>query len=363
LLSNSGATTDKGEIMNDILKVVMVMVLFAATGIVSGCGGGSGGSTGSLTPTSATASGTQASASGAQAAPPAAAVDGAALYAADCSGCHGALATSSKKGATLARLQAAIAGNTGGMGFLSALSAAEQQAIVNVLTPASTTPTTPPATDGVALYAANCAGCHGALASSAKAGRSAAQIQAAITNNTGGMGFLSTLTATQVGAIATALAPVTPPPPPPPTTTVDGATLYANNCASCHGPLATSAKAGRTAAQIQAAINNNTGGMGFLSTLTATQVGAIATSLAGVTAPPTPPPACGSCHAIPPATGQHAFHNGQGIVCATCHGTGYSSTTVNAATHNNGVKNLTTTLKWNATARSCSPSCHGTRSW
>lgn len=63
------------------------------------------------------------------------------------------------------------------------------------------------------------------------------------------------------------------------TSATDGVTLYANNCAGCHGPLATSSKKGRTAAQIQAAINGNVGGMGFLSTLTATQVQAIATVL------------------------------------------------------------------------------------
>jgi hypothetical protein len=27
------------------------------------------------------------------------------------------------------------------------------------------------------------------------------------------------------------------------------------------------------------------------------------------------------------------------------------------------VKNLTTTIGWNATTRSCSNSCHGSRSW
>jgi DnaJ-class molecular chaperone len=102
--------------------------------------------------------------------------------------------------------------------------------------------------------------------------------------------------------------------------------------------------------------------MGFLSTLTATQVGAIATSLAGVTTPPATPPACGSCHAIPPATGKHAFHSTR-ATCATCHGSGYSTTAVNAATHNNGVKNLTTTIGWNTTTRSCSNSCHGTKAW
>jgi hypothetical protein len=36
---------------------------------------------------------------------------------------------------------------------------------------------------------------------------------------------------------------------------------------------------------------------------------------------------------------------------------------VNAATHNNGVVNLTSTIGWNATSRSCSNSCHGSHNW
>ncbi len=38
--------------------------------------------------------------------------------------------------------------------------------------------------------------------------------------------------------------------PAPPPATTDGATLYSQNCASCHGALASSTKAGRTAAQM-----------------------------------------------------------------------------------------------------------------
>jgi len=77
------------------------------------------------------------------------------------------------------------------------------------------------------------------------------------------------------------------------------------------------------------------------------------------------PPAvnCTGCHAIPPALGKHAFHADQGYGCAECHGTGYSSTTVNAATHMNGVKNLDSGIGWNASTRSCSNSCHGNKSW
>jgi mono/diheme cytochrome c family protein len=64
---------------------------------------------------------------------------------------------------------------------------------------------------------------------------------------------------------------------------LDEAAIYAANCAICHGPLATSGKNGATAALIQAAINNNKGGMGTLSSLSVDQIQAIADALA----PPT----------------------------------------------------------------------------
>src|SRR6185369_1366047 len=64
---------------------------------------------------------------------------------------------------------------------------------------------------------------------------------------------------------------------------LDGAALYANNCAGCHGSLATSGKKGATLQRIQTAIGNNTGTMGTLSTLSEDQIQAIADALA----PPT----------------------------------------------------------------------------
>jgi len=86
---------------------------------------------------------------------------------------------------------------------------------------------------------------------------------------------------------------------------------------------------------------------------------------AQVSAATNAPPAqtCGTCHAIPPATGKHSFHANQGYDCSRCHGTGYSSTAVTASTHLNGVKDLVSTIGWNATSRSCSNSCHGSKSW
>src|SRR5438128_6438902 len=65
----------------------------------------------------------------------AAAPNGAALYASKCQGCHGSLATSNILNRTVAGTKAAIAGNVGGMGFLSSLTDVELQAIANALSP------------------------------------------------------------------------------------------------------------------------------------------------------------------------------------------------------------------------------------
>jgi mono/diheme cytochrome c family protein len=61
---------------------------------------------------------------------------------------------------------------------------------------------------------------------------------------------------------------------------IDGAALYTAKCQSCHGPIAPIFSANsKCASKIQAAINNNKGGMGSLATLTPAQVQAIATAV------------------------------------------------------------------------------------
>src|SRR2546425_115062 len=70
----------------------------------------------------------------------AAAPNGAALYASKCQGCHGSLATSNIVNRTVAGTKAAIAGNVGGMGFLSSLTDAELQAISSALSPPAPAP-------------------------------------------------------------------------------------------------------------------------------------------------------------------------------------------------------------------------------
>jgi hypothetical protein len=77
---------------------------------------------------------------------------------------------------------------------------------------------------------------------------------------------------------------------------LNGAQLYANNCAGCHQPLASSTKTNRTASQISAAIAG-IGQMNSLSFLTTAQREAIAQAL--YVAPATQAFACNT--ALPPA--------------------------------------------------------------
>jgi mono/diheme cytochrome c family protein len=135
--------------------------------------------------------------------------DGTALYTSNCAGCHGPLATSSKRGATTARTQSAIGNNIGAMGLLSnSLTINQMQAITTALADTSSGTGTggTTAVNGSTLYSINCANCHGALASSGKLGATAARTQSAINSNSGGMGSLSSMSAADVQAIASALA-------------------------------------------------------------------------------------------------------------------------------------------------------------
>ncbi len=199
-------------------------------------------------------------------------LDGATIYATNCSGCHGPLATSSKKGLTIARFYAAVTDPATGMGYLSSLSMAEMQAIISVMPPLPV--------DGAGLYAAKCSSCHGVLASSFKGGASVARINAGITNNPTQMGALG-LGANDITLIAGALAAIAPP------VTLDGPGLYAANCSNCHGALASSAKGGASVLRINTGITNNPGPMGgFATSLTAAQIDLIAGALAAVAPPP-----------------------------------------------------------------------------
>jgi len=158
-------------------------------------------------------------------------IDGATLYGTNCSGCHGALASTNIQSRTAAGIQSAI-DTISMMSSLGSLTPEEVQAIADALpaaapAPAPTpTPTPDPVViDGATLYGTNCSSCHGQLASTTKAGRTAAEIQTAIDSNLGGMGFLSSLTPEEVQAIADVLPAATGPAPGP----------DYSDCTACHG--------------------------------------------------------------------------------------------------------------------------------
>ncbi len=155
-----------------------------------------------------------------------------------------------------------------------------------------------------------------ALTASALSGTSVASITRTITNGTEGMpAYSATLTAGQITAIAQYLKGVTPTPTPTPApgTTpaptpapaIDPASIYATYCAACHGvnrqsgsgpALTTSALASRTVAQISSDIASGPDEMpAYSSVLSSAQISALAQWLKSGTAPaptatPTPAP-------------------------------------------------------------------------
>jgi mono/diheme cytochrome c family protein len=304
--------------------------------------------------------------------PPPASTDGAALYARYCSGCHKALDSSTVVGRTSTQIQAAIA-SQGQMSSLSMLTQTQIDAIAAAF-PTTTTPPPPPMcgschaippATGQHAYHVNsqrvsCGTCHGSGYSSTSV--NSATHYNGVKNIASGStpGWNPATRSCSNSCHGTHYWGGTASTPPPPATT-DGAALYTQYCSGCHKALDSSTVVGRTSTQIQAAIASQSQ-MSSLSTLTQTQIEAIAAAFPTTTTPP--PLVCGDCHAIPPATGQHAYHvNSQRVSCGTCHGSGYSSTAVNSATHMNGTVNIASTPGWNPTTRSCSNTCHGTHSW
>ena len=71
---------------------------------------------------------------------------------------------------------------------------------------------------------------------------------------------------------------------------------------------------------------------------------------------------CTSCHGRPPSTGDHGTHSSRS--CGDCHGSGYTTSAVVKATHLDGIEQVGNRVtSYNRTTRSCSSSCHGTRTW
>jgi mono/diheme cytochrome c family protein len=136
----------------------------------------------------------------------------------------------------------------------------------------------PPVIDGLALYGTYCASCHGAAPGS-KANRTAAQIQSAITTVSAmTTPALQALTSTQLAAIAVATTPGGGTPPTPTT----GQGLYEMYCLSCHGVAGSGGKvSGKSAGDIQKAIDDEKAMASLRGALSSAQVSAIASYLSG----------------------------------------------------------------------------------
>ena len=248
--------------------------------------------------------------------PPGGTPDGAALYATNCSGCHGTAASSTKIGADVTRINNGIS-NVSTMNYLSTvLTSADVIAIADYLQ--SLAPP-PPVTDGPTLYANYCASCHGAGAASTKVGATVARINSGISTVASMNSLGTTLNATQIQAVSDYLVSLVPTPPPGGLT---GEQLYAANCAGCHGAGAASTKKGATVARINTGIAT-VSTMNYLGTLlTAADVQSISDyliSLGPASPPPAPPTVAhtdnqsGYLH----APGKNSpYTNG----CASCHG-------------------------------------------
>ena len=220
-------------------------------------------------------------------------VDGATLYKSKCETCHRPLATSTKGGVTAKQINYGIAYQVQ-MASLSTLNPIQIDSIAAVLKDIKPYPVT----DGPSLYASNCESCHGPLETSAKWGATVARIDAGIASIKE-MSPLVTLSAAQRKLISDALLKV-----PQPAVNKRGETLYADNCAKCHGALAVSTKGGAPASSISFSISNTPQMQAEtkLALLTPTDVNDIAAALAAVirTVPADGPGLyeyfCSACH-------------------------------------------------------------------
>lgn len=183
--------------------------------------------------------------------------------------------------------------------FGSSLTAAEIEAIISYVesvVPAATTTTAPgtpppPPPSGQTVYANNCAACHGASGGDL-IGRSLTKSQVSTVTNSGTTGmpaFSSKLTSAEVDAVSSYVAALSATTPTTTSTVAgapapDGATVYAESCAACHGASGGDLIGHSLSdSQLRSVTNNGQGSMpGFTSRLSSAEVDAVVAYVSSV---------------------------------------------------------------------------------
>ncbi|NNC91184.1 MAG: c-type cytochrome [Acidimicrobiia bacterium] len=186
----------------------------------------------------------------------------------------------------------------------------------------TTTTIAAPTGSGEAIYQANCAGCHGGNGGNlVPTSLTLSQLVNTTAKGTTGMnGFSGTLTSAEIDLVAGYLFNWSGTPTPTTTTILgtvpNGAEVWAQSCAGCHGANGGNLVGrGLSSGQVASVTAAGTSGMpGFSSSLSTAQIDAVSAyvaSLAGVT-PTTNTVAPGA----PPPSGAAVFAES----CAACHG-------------------------------------------
>jgi mono/diheme cytochrome c family protein len=228
---------------------------------------------------------------------------GAAIYQANCAGCHGGGGGNLLgRGLTLGDLATAVANGVTGMpGYSGTLTSTEIILVSQYVLDADGAPTTttttapgtppPPPPNGATVYSANCAACHGASGGDLVGrGLTTSQVSTVTKSGTTGMpGFSGTLSTAEIDAVssyvaglgsATPTTTTTAPGSPPPS----GAGVWADSCAVCHGASGGDlVDHSLTDSQLLTVTNNGRGSMpGFSSRLSTEQINAVVAYLSAL---------------------------------------------------------------------------------
>jgi mono/diheme cytochrome c family protein len=192
-------------------------------------------------------------------------------------------------------------------------------------TTTTTVPGTPP--DGQGLFAARCAACHGQNGGNLNGTSLSRTNFVTITlDGQGSMPAQSGLSSAEVGAIwdyVTGSVPATTTTTQPGATTTttqaaSGATVWAQNCASCHGANGGNVvPTNRTRSQLTSIVNNGQGSMPGFAWLGSTQVNNVADYMLSLSVPPTTLPGA-TTTTTAPRSGAAVYS----ASCAMCHGSG-----------------------------------------